>query len=644
MVRAVHVVISAAIVLAIWFGISFGVQHSVERAVRVDAVKKAEHWAHYMASRIPGIAELAQTGLPTDMQANVIAELRSIGDVFRFKLFNTEGQLSLIADDTSGDSYPGILQEVDSEPLQVMQTGEAIVGVFDGAGKQDRPSLYAEAYVPLVAPNGDVLAVVEVYVDQTRTAAYLMESFEKFGILLAIFCALIFISPSLAYSIQLARSKKSRQDVEFLSRFDPLTGLMNRREFVQQLKRSQSSVNPVTFLCIVELDDLKDVNDRYGYFVGDAYLAHVAESIRGSCGPLDLTARFGSDEFVIAFRSASKEQVLEKVKVVMKTCRSDFTAGGANLNGSISIGIAAFEARQRFQNAMRDAFTQADTALLHGKASGRNTFAVYGREMGEELEKRRMLELRLREATQSKDFHVFYQPLVSSQDKQITGYEALLRMMDDDGAVISPVDFIPLAEELGLIEKIGAWTIGKAIHDISILPGNAKLSVNLSPAQFKSGALPEIISQALADAQFPAGRLELEITETLLMDDSMSIHLQIDALKDMGVKFAMDDFGTGFSSLSYLWKYGFDRLKIDRSFVWAMEENPELSRKIIESIVLLCAKMDMAVTAEGVETGEQSEFLSSIGCDTLQGFLFGRPMPLVHFAGQALGNHTDLAG
>lgn len=327
---------------------------------------------------------------------------------------------------------------------------------------------------------------------------------------------------------------------------------------------------------------------------------------------------------MLGFKKISKDAAIRRVKEILKECREDFQFEDKVLCGSMSIGIAEIDQGTPLEEVVKN----ADAALYYAKTSGRNTFAIYGSEMGAEIERRRALEARLLEATRNKDFEVHYQPLICSENKTVIGYEALLRLPNADGNYISPTDFIPLAEELGLIEEIGQWTIKTAIKEIAAASDDAKVAINLSSVQFESGNLCELLRHTLEETQFPAARLELEITESLLLEDTSFIEMQIDTLKEMGINIAMDDFGTGYSSLSYLWKYGFDRLKIDRSFVLALDKSPERSREIIEAIILLGAKLNMKITAEGVETSEQSELLTELGCDTLQGFLYGRPAPV----------------
>ncbi|GIT88955.1 bifunctional diguanylate cyclase/phosphodiesterase [Roseobacter sp. OBYS 0001] len=616
------VVFGVVAAAAIWISVAYGVGRAVDNVIFRESVDKASQWGQFMASRIPDIEDLAESGMPTEKQRATIEDIRNIGDVFRFKLFTADGRLSLISDDVSTGRYMGTADVMDLEPMQVAATGAPIVDVFDGTNKPNRPDLYAEAYIPLFDGNGQVVAIVEVYVDQTATAAYFRESFQTFGLMLMLFCGLIFAVPCSAYYLQRTLTERSRKDAEFLSRFDPLTGLLNRREFSMQAKRHIEN-NDLSVACYLDLDHFKAINDTHGHSIGDAFLANVADVLRENCRKEDLIARFGGDEFVIGFQNLSIEDATHRVRSIVQMCKKQIDIEDASITGSVSVGLAEINAEDGLDVILKN----ADTALYHAKTSGRNNFAVYGTEMGEELKQRYALESRIRHATENSEFEIYFQPLVSSKDQQIIGHEALLRLLDDNDNFIPPSVFIPVAEDLGLIEEIGRWTIQTAIQKVAEAESDKMLAINLSPIQFKSGELVNTVCTVLKDTGFPAHQLELEITESLLLEDSMSVEMQIDCLRDMGVRIAMDDFGTGFSSLSYLWKYGFDRLKIDRSFVAALDGNSERSREIIESVVMLGARLNMKITAEGVETAEQSKFLSDLGCDTLQGFFYGKPSP-----------------
>ncbi|MEO0379373.1 MAG: EAL domain-containing protein [Pseudomonadota bacterium] len=613
----------------IWFAVHTGVDRTVNNVIHREAIDKASHWAYHMPNHIPEIERLVSTGIPTEAQRIAVLKIKELGDIFRFKLFTADGRLSVISDNFETGQEPGIAAQADPEPRLVAQTQTAIVNVFDGTLKADRPDLYAEAYVPLRDENGTLIGVVEVYIDQTKTAAYFKESFQSFGVMLMLLCAAVFIAPTLAFFAQRRLTQRSRKDAEFLARFDPLTGLLNRREFTAQA-RSYIANGEMSVACYLDCDNFKHINDTHGHAIGDAFLAHIANVLRRNCRKDDLVARFGGDEFVIGFHGISIDAATQRVRTILKECGEQIDLDNANVAGSVSIGVVQVKTKFDLDTILK----HADTALYFAKTSGRNNFAIYGDEMGDELRQRYEVETVVRKATETKAFEIYFQPLVSSKDKEIIGHEALLRLRDKNGDFIPPAKFVPIAEDLGLIDEIGRWTIQNAIAQASDALSDKIIAINLSPIQFESGDLVETVRGALTQSDFPAEQLELEITESLLLEDSIAVEMQIDALREMGVRIAMDDFGTGFSSLSYLWKYGFDRLKIDRSFVAALDEDSERSREIIESVVMLGTRLNMRITAEGVETPEQSKFLSDLGCDTLQGYLYGKPAPF-RLAGKA---------
>lgn len=626
---------SLAVILV---GITLATRVSVEKAVKRESIDKAFHYAQYMATRIPDLEGLIATATPNDTQVSVIREIRQLGDIFRFKLFDDAGRLVLLSDDDSINNARTPASEADPEPALVARTGQPIVDVFDGSEKSDRPDFYSEAYIALIDAQGNTYGVVEVYVDQTATREYFHDSFRVFGVALGGLCAFLFGAPYAGYQIQRSLAERSRKDAEFLASYDPLTGLINRREFVAHAN-SLLAEGTLSAVCFIDADRFKSVNDVYGHTAGDKYLTHLAEIMRGNTRPGDLVSRFGGDEFVIGFKGVKLAEVTRRIRAILMKAAEDFQYEDTIIAGSISVGIAVRDAEQKLDELL----THADAALYHAKANGKNTFSVYGDEMGEDLRRRNALEARLRAATFNKDFSIHYQPLVDGQSKEVMGYEALLRLSADDGEGIPPSTFIPVAEELGLITEIGAWVIHTAVRDIAQLNDKHSVAVNLSAAQFRDGNLPAIVRDALDASGLAPQRLELEITESLLLEDDPKVEFQIDTLKEMGVSIAMDDFGTGFSSLSYLWKFGFDRLKIDRSFIAALECDPVRSKEIIETILVLGDRLGMRTTAEGIETPEQSELLSTLGCDMLQGYLFGRPTKLAdHHLGPTEGDDGQL--
>jgi diguanylate cyclase (GGDEF)-like protein len=615
--------------LTLAVGIGYATHTSVHETISRMSVDKAIHHARHMSSQIRDIEDLLENPVPTPDQIRAIRNLRQFVDVFRFKLFDAQGRLVLVSDQSMLDDP---LQQPESEPdpqaLKVITSHVPFATVHDGSEKPDRPELYAEAYVPLLNADGEIFGVAEIYLDQTDTHVYFHDSFSQFAIFLTAVCAILFSVPYIAYLLQKKRTETSQHEVEYLARYDALTGLMNRREFIERANALLTD-GKLAAICYLDADKFKAINDLHGHAVGDAFLVHIAGILRSCTHHSDLLARFGGDEFVIGFKHLGQdetehESIIGRVRSIIHDAAEAFQHDEAVIEASMSAGIA-FVAPDRDLGA---ALSDADAALYHSKSNGRNTFSVYGEQMGEDYRQRMAMHARLRQTTKDKNFTILYQCLVDAHSEQVVGYEALLRMHDEDGSEISPSVFIPIAEELGLIGEIGAWVIRSATQEIAARDDHSTISVNLSAAQLWDGELPEIVRSALEESGLAPHRLELEITESLLLDDDPAVAYQIDTLKEMGVSLAMDDFGTGFSSLGYLWRFGFDRLKVDRSFVAGLERDPERSRQVIETILMLGNRLNMQVTAEGIETQTQSKILSDLGCDILQGYLYGRPAPL----------------
>ncbi len=492
--------------------------------------------------------------------------------------------------------------------------------LFDASGAKHQ---LVTALLPVRNREGQPLGSVrfKVNVDQI-TSAY-STGLSWFALLLVGFGAAIFGVPVLGFLLQKRIADQSNKSAKYLASFDALTGLLNRRGFISRAEIGIAD-KTISHIAYMDADQFKAINDTYGHATGDAYLRFIAKTVQGLFEGPSLVSRLGGDEFVVTVFNLEQtefQRILEELRIA---CSQEIDLNGVTIRSSVSIGIAPYVKGHTLDQVLTD----ADMALYFAKAEGGNCISIYNPKMGIEMEHRRALEARLRQAVETHDFSIHYQPLIDAKTLDVFGYEALLRLSDSEGFLISPEDFIPLAEEMGLIEKIGTWVINTATRQIAEMDNNVVVAINLSTEQFKSGKLVEIVRNALANANLPPSRLELEITESLLMDNSTDVAMQIDTLKEMGVSVAMDDFGTGFSSLSYLWKFGFDRIKIDRSFIQALEEDPDRSLGLIESIILLGEKLGMRITAEGIETQNQSEILSSLGCDVLQGFYYGRPEPL----------------
>jgi diguanylate cyclase (GGDEF)-like protein len=419
----------------------------------------------------------------------------------------------------------------------------------------------------------------------------------------------------------------AEQRITHLAHYDALTDLPNRTLFHEWLKQELADILPGQRVAVhyIDIDEFKSVNDSLGHLVGDELLKSVARALNGCVGAGGFVARLGGDEFAIVQTGVKAiEDVTALVSRVFEAIRTPFECLGHHLTTDASIGIAlAPEHGVMLDQILKN----ADLAMYAAKSAGRHTFSFFEPEMDAKVKARHQLEVELRQAIGSGAMEVHYQPCINLLDDRITGCEALLRWRHPQRGFISPAEFIPIAEDTGLINQLGEWVLATACADAANWPDDIKLAVNVSPSQFKSGTLPLRVAAALASPGLPASRLELEITEAVLIRDDEAALAILHQLRALGVRIALDDFGTGYSSLSYLQRFPFDRIKIDRCFVERIAES-EASTSIVRAVVDLAAARRMKTTAEGVETDEQRRLLRSLGCTEMQGWLFSKARPL----------------
>ncbi|HJS86957.1 MAG TPA: bifunctional diguanylate cyclase/phosphodiesterase, partial [Acetobacteraceae bacterium] len=376
-------------------------------------------------------------------------------------------------------------------------------------------------------------------------------------------------------------------------------------------------------LCL-DLDRFKAVNDTLGHPIGDGLLRQVAERLQACVREGDTVARLGGDEFAIVLLNAGEPSQVDSLATrIIDVIGAVYEVDGHQISIGTSIGIALAPSDG---SAAEELLKNADTALYGAKANGRGISCFYEAAMNAALQSRRALEMGLRQAIARQEFQLYYQPLVEARSRRVRGFEALIRWQHPERGMIVPDTFIPVAESSGLIGAIGRWVLRQACLDAATWPDEIKVAVNLSPLQFKDRNLLEDVRAALAASGLPAQRLELEITESVLIHDSSAVLAILRDLKALGVQIAMDDFGTGYSSLNYLRSFPFDKVKIDRSFIKDLPHDPN-AMAIVRAIVGLSTTLGMSVTAEGVETDEQALQLALEACTQLQGYLFSRPMP-----------------
>ena len=434
--------------------------------------------------------------------------------------------------------------------------------------------------------------------------------------------------PFILYQLRRRKFAEADARIRFLADHDTLTQLLNRRRMQeacdQLLFKTRATREDLAYLYI-DLDDLSDINDRYGQARGDEILRLVARRIADTIDQEDLVARIGPDDFAVVHRRViNREEVVALAKRIAEAVGEPIEIDGHVIAPKISIGCTMAPEHGR---SHAELVKYSEIAHFHHKGDKQNPLVFFEPKMDEAMHRRRELEGYLMRAVESDGFELFYQPLVKGKDGSLVGFEALIRLRDDKGMLVQPSEFIPIAEARGYIKALGTWVIREATRQIAEWPEPLFVSVNLSAVQFIDGDLVDIIRSAMAAAGIDGRRLEVEVVESLLLERSDSILDQLQALKRLGISIDMDDFGTGYSSLGYLWRFPFDKLKVDQSFMKALENGEPNVKEIVATIVSLAHQMKMKVTTEGVETAEQARFLASLGCDQLQGYFFGRPVP-----------------
>jgi diguanylate cyclase (GGDEF)-like protein len=414
--------------------------------------------------------------------------------------------------------------------------------------------------------------------------------------------------------------------IQHLARHDALTDLPNRIQFLEQMQASEAGIKRGERMTVlyIDLDHFKAVNDTLGHAIGDAVLKQVSARLWGKTRETDILARLGGDEFAMLLRPIdSPNDAAAIAERIIKAIAVPISIDGHQILIGASIGIA-FAPND---GATTDALMKnADLALYRAKSEGRSTYHFFESGMDAALQRRRVIETGLKVALAREELRVAYQPLVGLKQGRITCFEALLRWTHPSAGAISPGEFIPVAEETGLIVPIGEWVLREACKTAATWPGDVNVAVNLSSIQFKDRNLPAMVRSALADAGLSATRLELEITESLLLDDIEPILKTLHDLRAMGIRICMDDFGTGYSSLSYLRSFPFDKIKIDRSFMADLGDKAD-SLAIIKAIIGLGHSLGMTTTAEGIETRAQLQAVRAQDCDEIQGFLLSPPVP-----------------
>ena len=448
--------------------------------------------------------------------------------------------------------------------------------------------------------------------------------------MLAALMGLAMFLASLRKSLLLRAALRERdaaaRHAESIARHDVLTGLANRRLFLEavEARRAEAGAAPAHAVLLVDLDRFKPINDIYGHAAGNAVLCAVAERLRGLTQPAGIAARLGGDEFsVLVPLDGGSEGLVRLAQAAIAAIGAPVLWKGNELKVGATIGIALISGEMTDADAVLHA---ADLAMYQGKKDGRGTYRVFKSAMDVELRARAQLEIELREAIQRGEIEPFYQPVVALPEKTLIGVEVLARWRHPTRGLLAPAAFIGIAEETGMIADLSYRLLRQACLDARDWPSELQLAVNISPQQFQDRWLCERVLAILTETGFPPRRLEVEITESALVQDLEAARATLTSLQNLGVRIALDDFGTGYSSLYHLRELKFDKLKIDRSYVDTITMSDERA-KLVDAIIKLSASLGLVTTAEGIETDASVDWLSGQGCDFGQGYLFGAPMP-----------------
>ena len=537
-------------------------------------------------------------------------QAQKVGNVFRYKIFDPDGRLRLVSDElTATGTDAQNLGEHNGAAARAIAAGQPLVVAKEGKPPA-RPPFFSEAYVPVVV-GGRTIAIMETYVDQTERRDNFHTTFAIAAASLSVLTVLAFCVPAIALHRRTKEKQRAEERIRFLAHHDAMTSLPNRTQFVEKLQQGlimAARGRKMLALHYVDLDHFKDVNDTLGHDAGDSLLMATADRLRAVGSENDVVARLGGDEFVLLQLDVEgKGEAEQMARHVLDVLATPFHVNGHEIAVTASVGVAL---APNDGDSPAELLKSADLAMYTGKASGRNCLRFFVPEMDAELQARLKLEKTIREATFGDGFELHFQPIVDMPGGRLVGFESLLRLRAADGGFIPAAVFIPVAEEMGLISKIGGWAVREACRMAATWPDRLTLAVNLSSAQFATGGIYDIVAAALAETALEARRLELEITESLLLADTGAVMTELGKLKALGVAIVVDDFGTGYSSLSYLWRFPFDKIKIDRSFMHAFDTGDKNAETIVKTIVGLGRSLNMRVTAEGVENARQVEVRS----------------------------------
>ncbi|WP_246191174.1 putative bifunctional diguanylate cyclase/phosphodiesterase [Aureimonas leprariae] len=628
-------VIAGCVVL----GVGYIGNTTVHDILATSMEKRGQRFADVL-SDLPRAADALLTGLSRDPdQETDIRRAASLAGIDSFAVFAADGRETFRS---RSDQYEWLLRDRPGGVTSGSRLAASVVGRegdfrIVGSDRNGKSSVLVT-----LDRAGKRIGFVSIWADP---------AFERRGFAVTLAAASLKVLgllltaagvPLLVYVRRKNKIAEAAERIDFLANRDPLTRLLNRRRMQEEVDRAVTTARATRaeFLyCCIDIDGLSEINDTLGQAHGDELLKVVANRLASAIDSNDLLARIAADDFALLVRRAGKPEDLAALAQKLRASVAEpIELKGKTVRPQISIGVSRMPRDGRTQN---DLVKHAQLALSHHKASRMGDFVEFESSMDAESDRRRLIETLVRNAVENDGFELAYQPLVSGDGNALIGFEALLRLRDEEHRYVSPSVFVPVAEARGYIKDIGTWVIREAARQVAQWPEHVTVSVNLSAVQFRDGDLVDIVADALASAGIAGHRLEVEVVESLILERTDSVLSQLRELKALGVSIAMDDFGTGYSSLGYLWKFPFDKLKIDRSFMVALDEGEANVPEILGTIISMAHLMRMRVTTEGVETEAQAELLQALGCDILQGYRFGKPMRPTEVAADVLTRFAD---
>ena len=586
--------------LLLVIGVNFARQE-IGALVHHQATETAHKWATHLASSQPEL--VAQLNQPHSGSVNrIINDGSAGGAVLSYSIYDINGRL------------------------------RTYVGPADGqlSGTSEQVSRIS---IPFMAGNQRVGTLV-ANVDSSGIYAMFVEGGSKIGMILSSAIGFIILVSLL---VRANARNEAQRNIRRLMQMDKVTGLPNQLAFndiLRALNQQEQADNSTTSLLLVNLDRFSGINERLGRANGDRLLRELAERLRTACGENVICARMTGDAFGLIATNDDHSRLEQQVQSIFA---QPFKLDEQQIRLSASVGVAnsgngTFSADELLQ--------QAELALRAAKSAGGQQLVTYDSETVNEFRETERISAIIEDACEHNRFELHYQPVVDARSRKLASFEALIRLTSRDGERIGPDRFIPIAEHIGRIDQIGLWTLREACRTVSGLPRHISMSVNLSPQQFASHTLVDDIKSILEETRVSPDRLELEVTESIMIGDTAPVLQQLRKLQHLGVRIALDDFGTGYSSLAYLWQFNFDKLKIDQAFIRASDEEPK-ALALLGKIVEVGRTFNMKITAEGIETEEHASRAAYLGCDYSQGYLFGKAIPQTALASVVISEFAE---